>query len=58
MGRSESLRQAQRRYNQTHKELRRHVAYKSYSKNFVLKYATDDELIWLRNLIDQKLKTK
>lgn len=58
MARTEALKAAQKRYYEKHKHDSTINSYRSRAKNFILKYATKDELLWLRGLIDEKLKEK
>lgn len=54
MAKTEAQKKAQRKYNAKHRTQTLHTSYKSTAKNFILRYATPDELDWLSDLIDQK----
>lgn len=53
--RSKARIEAEKRYKAKTPEKQRHYQYKSKAKAFVKKYATDDELIWLKDLIDKQI---
>lgn len=55
MARSEAEIRAQKKYYLKNKSKYKINSYRSRAKGFILNYATTDELIWLRNLIDKRL---
>lgn len=57
MERRESQIKAEERYRErTPKEIRNYRAKKSHAKNFILKYANNDDLKELDEMIKEKLK--
>ncbi|ALI52291.1 hypothetical protein [Lactobacillus helveticus] len=58
MARTEPEKKAQKKYYLKNKNMYKINSYRSRAKNFILKYATTDELIWLRGLIDERLSKK
>lgn len=55
MTRTESEKKAQKKYYLKNKSKYKINSYRSRAKNFILKYATTDELILFKGLIDKRL---
>lgn len=55
MARTKSERKAQKKYYLKNKNRYKINSYRSRAKNFIFKYATANELVWLRGLIDKEL---
>lgn len=55
MARTKSEKKAQKKYYLKNKNRYKINSYRSRAKNFIFKYATADELVWLRGLIDKRL---
>ena len=55
MARTKSEKKAQKKYYLKNKNRYKINSYRSRAKNFIFKYATADELAWLRGLIDKRL---
>lgn len=54
MARSEALKRAQAKYQKTHDTKK--YRYKSYAKSFITKIANAEELMWLDELLHDRLK--
>lgn len=55
MVRSNAQKKSQKKYYFKNKDKYNINSYRSKAKNFILKYASKDELVWLRKMIDERL---
>ena len=55
MARTEAEKKAQKKYYLKNKDKYRIISYRSRAKSYILKYATTDELVRLRGVIDKRL---
>lgn len=55
MARTKSEKKAQKKYYLKNKSRYKINSYRSRAKSFIFKYATANELVWLRGLIDKEL---
>jgi hypothetical protein len=55
MVRSNAQKKSQKKYYSKNKDKYNINSYRSKAKNFILKYASKDELVWLRKMIDERL---
>lgn len=56
MPRSEALKRAQKKYAKKHQNSMNRNTYKSAGKNFILHYATKEELAEYQGFISQRMK--
>lgn len=52
--RSESLKRAQKKYRETHREHVRYASARSSARSFIRKYATNEDLTMIENMIAEK----